>query len=92
MDTPQIDDAILIAGQISAAIIAIGGAIAIIYRLFFKRICDQLDSIKQELKPNGGSSLRDAVNRIEETQSEMKIDIKDVREKIDNHIEWHLDH
>lgn len=91
MDTPQIDDTIILVGQISAAIIAISGAVAIIHRVFFKKICTQLEKINQELHPNGGSSLRDAVNRIEKSQEEIKEDARDIREKIDDHIQWHLD-
>jgi len=90
-DTPQIDDLIIMLGQISAALIAISGAGAIAYKLFFKKLADKIEKIDKELHPNGGSSLRDAVNRIEETQQEMKEDSKDIREKIDDHIEWHLD-
>lgn len=91
METPQIDDALILGGQISAAIIAISGAVAIIHRIFFKRIGEQLNKINQELHPNGGTSLRDAVNRIENAQKEAKKDSKDLRDKIDDHIEWHLD-
>lgn len=91
MDTPQIDEAIVFFGQISAAIIAIAGALAIIHRTFFKKIFNQLARINLELHPNGGSSLRDAVNRIEKSQEEIKDDAKDIRDKIDGHIEWHLD-
>ena len=91
MDTPQIDDALLMIGQISAAIIAISGAIAILYRLFFKRICDSLDKINKELHPNSGTSLRDAVDRIADTQDDLKIEVSKLREKIDDHIIWHLD-
>lgn len=91
MDSPQIDDILIIGGQISAAIIAIAGAITILYRTFFKKICDQLEKINLELHPNGGSSLRDAVNRIEKGQGELKENIESVREKIDDHIVWHLD-
>jgi monomeric isocitrate dehydrogenase len=91
MDTPQIDDIIIVSGQISAAIIAIAGAGAIFYRAFFKKICDQLDKINQELHPNGGSSMRDAINRIEKAQEEIKEDSKNIREKVDDHIQWHLD-
>lgn len=91
MNTIQVDDALLIAGQISAAIIAISGAIAILYRVFFKKLCDQLDEIKKELHPNHGTSLRDAVNRIEQTQVEIKADAKEIRARIDDHIQWHLD-
>lgn len=91
MDSPQIDDLLILGGQISAAIIAISGAIAILHRVFFKRLCDQLDAINKELHPNHGSSLRDAVNRIEQSQAEIKADAKEIRNKIDDHIEWHLD-
>jgi len=38
----------------------------------------------KELKPNGGSSMRDAINRIEERQ----INIQD---KLHRHLEWHLE-
>lgn len=91
METPQIDDVIILGGQISAAIIAISGAVAIIHRVFFKKICNQLEAINKELHPNHGSSLRDVVNRIEEAQKEIKEDAKDIREKVDDHIQWHLD-
>lgn len=91
MDTPQIDDLIIMMGQISAALIAISGAGAIAYKLFFKKLSDKITKIDQELHPNGGSSLRDAVNRIEKTQAEIKEDAKNIREKVDDHIQWHLD-
>lgn len=91
MDTPQIDDIIILGGQISAAIIAIAGAIAILHRIFFKKLNDKLESIQKELRPNHGTSLRDAVNRIEQAQVEIKADAKEIRAKVDDHIEWHLD-
>ena len=91
MDTPQIDDTVFFLGQLGAAIIAIAGALAIIHRFFFKKLCDKLERINQELHPNGGSSLRDAVNRIEINQEEIRDEAKEIRNKIDNHIEWHLD-
>lgn len=40
-------------------------------------------SMSREFKPNGGSSTRDSLNRIE-------TDLRDIRGKIDDHIEWHL--
>lgn len=42
-------------------------------------------SLGREFKPNGGASTRDSLNRIE-------ADLRDVRTKIDNHVDWHLDH
>jgi len=91
MDTPQVDDLVIMLGQISAAIIAISGVGAIAYKLFFKKMADKLEKINQELHPNGGSSMRDAINRIEKTQEEIKDDAKNIREKVDDHIQWHLD-
>ena len=40
-------------------------------------------AMQREFKPNGGSSTRDSLNRIE-------TDLRDIRGKLDNHIEWHL--
>jgi hypothetical protein len=40
-------------------------------------------ALQREFKPNGGSSTRDALNRIES-------DMKDVRHKVDEHINYHL--
>jgi hypothetical protein len=91
METPQIDDFLILAGQIGAAIVAVAAALGIIHRIFFKKLTDRLERIDKELHPNGGSSLRDVVNRIEKNQGEMKEDIHDVREKVDDHIIWHLD-
>lgn len=41
-------------------------------------------SLQREFKPNGGTSTRDSLNRIE-------ADLRDVRGKIDDHVQWHLD-
>jgi len=90
MDTPQIDELIIFLGQISGAIIAITAVLTIIHRVFFKKLTDRLDKIDKELHPNGGSSLRDVANRIEKNQTLMLSDIHEVREKVDDHIVWHL--
>lgn len=41
-------------------------------------------SMQREFKPNGGSSTRDSLNRIER-------DVRDIRVKVDDHIKWHMD-
>lgn len=41
-------------------------------------------AMQREFKPNGGSSTRDALNRIE-------TDVRDIRMKVDDHIDWHMD-
>ena len=41
-------------------------------------------SLQREFKPNGRTSTRDALNRIE-------VDLRELRKRIDDHVEWHLD-
>jgi hypothetical protein len=41
-------------------------------------------AMQREFKPNGGSSTRDALNRIE-------TDVREIRSKVDDHIDWHMD-
>ena len=41
-------------------------------------------ALNKEFKPNGGKSTRDIIDRIE-------TDLRDIRVKLDDHIEWHLD-
>ena len=44
----------------------------------------QVSAMQRDLKPNGGNSTKDQLNRIEN-------DVADVRTKLDGHIVWHLD-
>ena len=48
-------------------------------------------ALGREMKPNGGSSIRDALNRIEAGQVEIKTDVREVRARIAGHIDWHMD-
>jgi hypothetical protein len=41
-------------------------------------------AMQREFKPNGGTSTRDALNRIEK-------DVREIRSKVDDHIDWHMD-
>ncbi len=41
-------------------------------------------AMQKEFKPNGGTSTKDSLNRIE-------TDLRDIRGKLDDHIDWHLD-
>ena len=41
-------------------------------------------SLQREFKPNGGASTWDSLNRIE-------VDLRELRGRIDDHVEWHLD-
>ena len=41
-------------------------------------------SMNREFKPNGGSSTRDTLN-------EIRTDVREIRGKLDDHIDWHMD-
>jgi len=40
--------------------------------------------MQREFKPNGGSSVRDTLN-------EIRTDVREVRGKVDDHIQWHME-
>jgi hypothetical protein len=41
-------------------------------------------SMSREFKPNGGASTRDTLN-------EIRADVREIRGKVDDHIEWHIE-
>lgn len=43
-----------------------------------------VQAIQHETKPNSGSSMRDAIDRIERT-------VDKLNDKLDGHIDWHMD-
>lgn len=91
MDTPQIDDFLLWAATVVAAVTVIGGSLLGLYRLITGGLSKRLDSIASQLVRNGGSSLRDAVDRIEERQSTLAVDVREMRQRLDDHITYHLE-
>lgn len=91
MDTPQIDDFLLWTAGIVVAVTAIAGGLAALYRLLTGSLSKRLDSIASQLNRNGGSSLRDAVDRIEERQHALLTDVRELRQRVDDHITYHLE-
>lgn len=91
MDTPQIDDFLLWTAAVVVAVTAIAGGLAALYRLLTGNLSKRLDGISSQLVRNGGSSLRDAVDRIEERQAVILTDVRELRQRLDDHITWHLD-
>ena len=75
MNAPEI----LILVGVSVAIVTtlLGGLIWIVNK--------QVATLLAEHKPNGGSSMKDQLNRIES-------DVNKFSKKLDDHITWHLDH
>jgi uncharacterized membrane protein len=90
MDTPQVDDFIMWAAALVLAVTAIAGGLMALYRLLTASLNKRLDDIGGQLRRNGGTSLRDAVDRIEEKQTEIQTDVRDLRIRVDDHIQWHL--
>ncbi len=56
---------------------------AVIFTALFFLIDSRIGKVLQELRPNGGQSARDALDRIER-----KID--QVENKVEGHINWHM--
>jgi len=44
----------------------------------------RINRITREMKPNGGTSMRDVLDRIEKQNDKLE-------EQFDHHIEWHLE-
>lgn len=91
MDTPQIDDFLLWSAGLVVAVTAIAAGLAGLYRLLTSALSKRLDDVSSQLHRNGGSSLRDAVDRIEEKQTLIHTDVREVRQRLDAHIAYHLD-
>lgn len=91
MDTPQIDDVLMWLGGIAAALIAVVAVITLLRKWILGRLTADIESIQKELRPNGGSSVRDAIDRIAEKQMEIQTDVREVRTRVDDHITWHLE-
>lgn len=91
MDTPQVDDLLIWLGGVAVALTAIVAALALGKRLLLGQVHKDLDDVRKELKPNGGASVRDAIDRIAEKQTEIQRDVREVRQRLDDHITWHLE-
>lgn len=91
METPQIDDFLMWFAGIVTAVLVISGGLVWLHKLLTGAINKRLDGIDAQLKRNGGSSLRDAVDRIEERQGEMRDYVVRTADRLDEHITWHLD-
>ena len=91
MDTPQIDDVIVWLGAVAAGFVAIVAAMVILKKWLLSDVSKDIEQVNAQLHRNGGSSLRDAVDRIEQRQSEIGKDVRRVTERLDDHIAFHLE-
>lgn len=91
MDTPQIDDVIVWLGAVAAGFVAIVAAMVILKKWLLSDVSKDIEKVNVQLHRNGGTSLRDAVDRIEERQSLIAADVRRVTERVDDHIAFHLE-
>lgn len=91
MDTPQVDEFLLWIGGMAAAFIAISGSMVVLKKWLLGDLRADLDDVRAQLHRNSGTSLRDAVDRIEERQGLIAVDVRRVTERLDDHISFHLE-
>ena len=91
MDTPQIDDVVIWLGAVAAGFVAIVAAMVILKKWLLSDVSKDIEQVNAQLHRNGGSSLRDAVDRIEQRQAEIGTDVRRVTERLDDHIAFHLE-
>ena len=54
-----------------------------------RTVAEDLAAIRKETIPNGGSSLRDAIDRIEKNQGEMAQKVDAIQSALDRHLGFH---
>lgn len=91
MDTPQIDDVLAMLGGMAAAVLAIVAVVVLLKKWLLGDLRADLDDVRGQLKRNGGTSLRDAIDRIEQRQTDIATDVRRVTERLDDHITFHLE-
>lgn len=91
MDTPQIDDMLAMLGGMAAAVLAIVAVVVLLKKWLLGDLRADLDDVRGQLKRNGGTSLRDAIDRIEQRQTDIATDVRRVTERLDDHITFHLE-
>ncbi len=85
-------------GSWAGALLAVWAVVMLIHRLITKDLREDLEQIRSELRSNGGSSLRDQVDKIRDRQesllreiADLKLEARDLWSRVDGHVQWHLD-
>lgn len=58
------------------------GGIMKVHKKFINFVKDEIGEVAKEFKPNGGSSLKDQVNRLETGHNKIVTDVESVKEDI----------
>jgi len=56
----------------------ISGIFYTIYKTFTKFVKDEIQEVIKEFKPNGGTSLKDQVNRLEAHHDDLKVKVDEI--------------
>lgn len=91
MDTPQVDEFIMWMGGMAAALVAVSAGMVVLKKFLLGQLYSDLEDVRSQLHRNSGTSLRDAVDRIEERQQVIGSAVNRVTERLDNHISFHLE-
>jgi hypothetical protein len=67
------------------------GALLYIIRAEIKKNTRSTEATEAQMIPNHGTSLRDAVDRIEKRMGEIHTDVRAVDSKLSHHIDWHME-
>jgi len=78
-------------GWTVAILVPCMGALLYIIRAEIRKNTRSTEATEAQMIPNHGTSLRDAVDRIEKRMTEIHIDVRNVDGKLDRHLEHHID-
>lgn len=90
-----------VAAAVTAVLVPMLGALMYVIRAEVRRNTKVTDATALQMIPNHGTSMRDAIDRIERRQqedretyqgliSEVHEDVKATRSDLANHIDWHM--
>jgi uncharacterized membrane protein len=75
---------------ITAVMVPVLAGLLYIIRAEIRRNTKTTDDTHAQVIPNHGTSLRDAIDRMERQLAEVHIDVRQTRSDLANHIDFHL--
>jgi len=54
-----------------------------------EKLIEEIEEIKKQYRPNSGSTMRDAIDRIEKTLGRLDVKLDTVQSELDKHLGWH---
>jgi len=76
---------------LTAIMVPVIGGLLYIIRAEIRRNSQVTDATHEQVIPNHGTSLRDAVDRIERRITDVHDEVKAARQDFSGHLTWHLD-